>query len=388
MTAAPRRQPFGLYVHVPFCPQRCPYCAFAVVTGRQAEESLYVERLCAEIEAWSRLADRGGLDTVFFGGGTPSRLPPRLLAKVLESADRHLGLRGGAEVTCEANPSTAEAGRFRGLRAAGVTRLSLGVQSLRDDSLRLLGRAHTAAEAEGAFRVARGAGFDSVGIDLIFGIPGAPPADWEHTVGRAAALAPDHISAYALTVEEGTPFARRREAGELPEVGEAEDEEAWLHAAARFAAAGYEHYEISNFARPGHRCAHNWDGWTGGEYLGVGVSAHSCLEGRRFWNTSDLDDYLRRTAGQGSARSGEEPPDAERDRRDRLWLGLRTRSGVELEPGEVRRLAASALWPRLRAHGHVTLEGRRLRLTERGFAVADAIAAAVAGEVRSGAAAA
>ena len=387
MTTA-RRRPFGLYVHVPFCPQRCPYCAFAVVTGRQAEESLYVERLCAEIRAWSRLADRGGLDTVFFGGGTPSRLPPRLLAKVLESADRHLGLRRGAEVTCEANPSTAEAGRFRDLRAAGVTRLSLGVQALRDDSLRLLGRAHTAAEAEGAFGIARGAGFDSVGIDLIFSIPGAAAADWEHTVDRAVDLAPDHVSTYALTVEEGTAFARRREAGDLPEVGEAEDEEAWLHAVARFAAAGYEHYEISNFARPGHRCAHNWDGWTGGEYLGVGVSAHSCLEGRRFWNTADLDDYLRRTEAGGSARSGQEPPDAERDRRDRLWLGLRTCGGVELEAGEVRRLAASVLWPRLRAHGHATLEGSRLRLTERGFAVADAIAAAVAAEVRAGAAAA
>ena len=382
------RTPFGLYVHVPFCPQRCPYCAFAVVTGRQAEEGLYVDRLCAEIETWSRLADRGGLDTVFIGGGTPSRLPSRLLARVLESADRHLGLRGGAEVTCEANPSTAEAAHFRELRAVGVTRLSLGVQSLRDDSLRLLGRAHTAAEAEGACGVARGAGFDSVGMDLIFSIPGAPAVDWEHTVRRAASLAPDHISAYALTVEEGTLFARRREAGDLPEVEAAEDEEAWLHAVARFAAAGYEHYEISNFARPGHRCAHNWDGWTGGEYLGVGVSAHSFLEGRRFWNTSDLDDYFRRMTARGSARSGEERPDAERDRRDRLWLGLRTCRGVELEPGEVRRLAASDLWPRLRAHGHANLEGRRLRLTERGFAVADAIAAAVAGEVRAGAAAA
>ena len=386
MTAS--RRPFGLYVHVPFCTQRCPYCAFAVVTGRQAEERLYVDRLCDEIEAWSRLADRGGLDTVFLGGGTPSRLRSPLLGRILESADRHLGLRAGAEITCEANPSTAEAGHFRELRAVGVNRLSLGVQSLRDASLRRLGRAHGAAEAESAYGAARGAGFDSVSMDLIFGIPGAAAGDWEHTVRRAAALAPDHLSAYALTVEVGTLFARRRAAGDLPEVGEAEDEAAWLLAVESFAAAGYEHYEISNFARPGHRCAHNWDGWTGGEYLGVGVSAHSCLEGRRFWNTSSFEDYLRRMAVGGGARAGHEPPDAGRDRRDRLWLGLRTCEGVELEPGQSRRLAASALWAQLRGHGHATLDGGRLRLTERGFAVADAIAAAVADEVRAGAAAA
>ncbi len=382
MTASPRR-PFGLYVHVPFCPQRCPYCAFSVVTGRRAEEGLYVDRLCGEIETWARLGDRGGLDTVFFGGGTPSRLDPRLLGRILETADRFLGLRRGVEVTCEANPSTAEAGRFRDLRRAGVTRLSLGVQSLRDSSLRRLGRAHDAAEAGRAYGVARAAGFDSVGMDLIFSIPGAAAADWEHTVKRAIALAPDHLSAYALTVEEGTAFARRRAAGDLPEVGEAEDEEAWFHAVESFAAAGYEHYEISNFARPGHRCAHNWDAWTGGEYVGVGVSAHSFLEGRRFWNTPDFDDYLQRMAARGSARAGEEPPDEERCRRDRLWLGLRTCAGVELEAEESRRLAASALWPRLRAHGHATLDGRCLRLTERGFAVADAVAAAVSDEVRS-----
>ncbi len=382
------RRPFGLYVHVPFCPQRCPYCAFAVVTGRQAEEGLYVDRLCEEIEAWSDRAGRGGLDTVFLGGGTPSRLRSRLLGKILESADRHLGVRAGAEVTCEANPSTAEAGHFRELRAVGVSRLSLGVQSLRDGSLRRLGRDHGAAEAEQAYGVARGAGFDSVSMDLIFGVPGAAADDWEYTVSRAVALAPDHLSAYALTVEEGTVFARRRAAGDLPEVGEAEDEEAYLHAVESFVAAGYEHYEISNFARPGHRCAHNWDGWTGGEYLGVGVSAHSCLEGRRFWNTSDFDDYLRRMEARGGACAGQEPPDSGRDRRDQLWLGLRTCGGVELDPGEARRLDASALWAQLRAHGHATLEGGRLRLTERGFAVADAIAAAVADEVRAGAAAA
>ena len=378
-------QRFGLYVHIPFCPQRCPYCAFTVVTGRQHEVDSYVDRVCAEIAAWSGLRARGGLDTVFLGGGTPSRLTAAQLTRILEAAAGHLGLAVDAEVTIEANPSTAEARHFADLRAAGCNRLSLGVQSLVDDSLLRLGRAHTAADAERAYTVALRAGFASVSIDLIFSVPGADPGDWETTLGRALALSPDHISAYALIIEEGTPFAHQRREGRLPEVPEAEDEAAFLIAVSRLVEAGYEHYEISNFARSGHRCAHNWDCWTGGEYLGVGVSAHSCLDGRRFWNTADIDEYMARIDAGVAACAGEEPADAERARRDRLWLGLRTCAGVELDEAEARHLEASSLWRQLRAHGHAQLQDRRLVLTERGLAIADGVAAAVAEAVVDGA---
>lgn len=369
---------FGLYVHLPFCPQRCPYCAFAVVTGRQDEAPRYVDGVCAELARWSHLRARAGLDTVFFGGGTPTRVAPALLGRILEAADRHLGLRSGAEITVEANPSTADGARFAALRGLGCNRLSLGAQAFADGSLRRLGRAHSAADAERAYGVARDAGFASVSLDLIFTIPGAPAEEWEVSLGRAVALGPDHVSAYALSVEAGTPFARRRADGQLPEVPEDVDAAEYAMAVERLTGAGFEHYEISNFARPGHRCAHNWDCWTGGEYLGVGMSAHSCLDGRRFWNTSGFDEYLARIAAAGSAHAGDEVLEPGPARGERLWLGLRTCAGVELEPLEMARLLASDLWVRLAGHGHAVLAGTRLCLTERGFAVADAIAAAVA----------
>ena len=284
----------GLYVHIPFCPQRCPYCAFTVLTGHEDSVDRYVDCVCRELERWSHLGERGGLDTVFFGGGTPSRLAPAQLVRLLDTAARVLGLKTEAEITLEANPSTADADCFRAFQQAGCNRLSLGAQSFRDDSLRRLGRMHTAAEAERAYHTARDAGFASVSFDLIFSIPDAPPADWAATLARATDLAPDHMSAYALSVEPGTPFERRRRAGDLSEVDEDTDAAAYELLVDRLSDAGYEHYEISNFARPEHRSQHNWDCWTGAEYIGVGLSAHSYLDGRRFWNSTDLGDYMDR----------------------------------------------------------------------------------------------
>ena len=377
MTDASTHPRFGLYVHIPFCPQRCPYCAFTVVTGREEVVEEYVETVCDEIGTWAHLRDRGGLDTVFFGGGTPSRVAPALLARILDTAARVLGLRCEAEVTVEANPTTAEASRFAELRAAGCNRLSLGAQSFGDDSLRRLGRMHSAADAEHAYHVARSAGFGSVSFDLIFSIPGAPEQDWATTLARAVELAPDHVSAYALSVEPGTPFERRRLSGDLPQVDEEVDADAYELLVHQLGEAGYEHYEISNFARQGHRSRHNWDCWTGAEYIGVGVSAHSYLEGRRFWNGTDLDEYMKRIRACGHARAGEECLPSAAARGEALWLGLRTCEGVCLSVMERERLVESDLWRRLQAGGRALLEFDRLRLTEAGFAVADALSLAV-----------
>lgn len=368
---------FGLYVHVPFCPQRCPYCAFTVVTGRQDAVEGYVDAVCREIESHADRARPGGLSTIFLGGGTPSRLAPAQLERILHAARRVFGLAADAEITVEANPTTAEAGRFADFRAAGVTRLSLGVQSLCDATLRCLGRMHDAAEATGAYRIARGAGFASVSIDLIFSVPGAPAGDWASTLSQAMELAPDHLSAYALSVEEGTPLARRRAAGDLVEVDEEADAADYEHLVSTLNGAGYEHYEISNFARQGHRSRHNWDCWTGADYLGVGVSAHSYVDGERWWNTKDLDDYLRRMAAGASPRDGGERLQGDAARAEALWLALRTCEGAQLSVEEAQRLQQADLWHRLRSTGHVLLEGRRLRLSESGFAIADALAVAV-----------
>ena len=377
MTDAPTAPSLGLYVHIPFCPQRCPYCAFTVFTGREEVVEEYVEAVCAEIDTWAHLQDRGGLDTVFFGGGTPSRIEPSHLGRILDTAARVLVLSSAAEITVEANPSTAEAARFAELRRVGCNRLSLGAQSFVDDSLRRLGRMHSAADAELAYHVARGAGFDSVSFDLIFSIPGASPQDWSTTLARAVELAPDHLSAYTLSVEPGTSFERRRLAGDLPLVDEEVDADAYERLVQGLGEAGYEHYEISNFAREGHRSRHNWDCWTGGEYIGVGVSAHSYLDGRRFWNGTGLDDYIKRVHEGDSPQVGEERLSPTAARGEALWLGLRTCEGVCLSVRERECLVESDLWRRLQAVGHARLEGKRLWLTEAGFAVADAVSMSV-----------
>ena len=202
-------QTFGLYVHIPFCPQRCPYCAFTIVTGHTALYDRYVEAVCAEIRSWQSLAPKGPLQTVFFGGGTPSLLDPVHVQQILDTATATFGIAPEAEITLEANPTTADAQKFNAFRAHGCNRLSLGVQSFNDADLKTLGRWHSAADAEAAYSTARQAGFTNVNLDVIFSIPGAPRQHWPATVHKLLALAPEHISTYALTIEEGTRFARR-----------------------------------------------------------------------------------------------------------------------------------------------------------------------------------
>ena len=370
----------GLYVHIPFCPQRCPYCAFAVETGRMDMVERYVAAVCAEIEASKGSSSWGNLspfDTVFFGGGTPSRLPPASIAMILETADRVFGLCDGAEITLEANPTTADAAHFSALRDVGVNRLSIGVQSLVDDTLRLLGRTHNAADAKRAYCLARETQFDSINTDLIFSVPAEPLAALTSTIEQMLALEPDHISAYSLTVEENTPFHRRRLLGDLPLVQEDDDAALFLHVRQSLSDSGYEQYEISNFSRSGHRCQHNWDCWTGGEYLGVGLSAHSFAAGQRWWNVLDLDDYCEKVEAGHSARAGCETIDTHRALEERIWLGLRTCEGADLLAAERQIVQGDRQCQQLQKTGRLVLEGHRLRLINEGFAIADAVAACV-----------
>ena len=231
----------GLYVHIPFCPRRCPYCAFAVETGSDDLHERYAAALCAELATYGELARPPGLSSVFFGGGTPSRLDPRLLERVLSTARCHLGIAPGAEITVEANPATTDTDRYSALRQIGFNRISVGAQSFRDSSLRTLGREHTAADAVRAYRASREAGFENVNLDLIFSIPGATPVDWRQTLETVLDLRPEHISTYALTLEEGTPFHRWALAGHLPVVDEDEDESQYAWGIESLTAAGYEH---------------------------------------------------------------------------------------------------------------------------------------------------
>jgi oxygen-independent coproporphyrinogen-3 oxidase len=364
---------FGLYVHIPFCPQRCPYCAFTILTGHTALYDRYVEAVCAEICAWQALAYKGPLQTVFFGGGTPSVLTPAQIQRILDTATATFGIAPEAEMTLEANPTTADAQKFRAFRTSGCNRLSLGVQSFNDADLKTLGRWHSAADAEAAYSAARRAGFTNVNLDVIFSLPGAPRQHWQATVHRLLTLAPEHISTYALTIEEGTRFARRHHQGRLAPVSEEDDAWAYAWVMETLTAAGYEHYEVSNFARPGYRSRHNWGYWHGADYLGVGLSAHSLLDGQRHWNRRALQAYLTAVEAGSRPCEGTERLDPVAARHERLWLQLRTCAGIALQPSERQILLSAPKFQAMLEAGLVHLQALRLRLMPSGFLLADAI---------------
>jgi putative oxygen-independent coproporphyrinogen III oxidase len=321
--------PFGVYVHIPFCATRCDYCAFATWTDRPHLIEPYLQALQTEIR---RAVDAGmpRATSVFFGGGTPSLVPASRLMAVLRS----LPLVRGAEVTVECNPDTVSAPLLAAYRAAGVSRLSFGVQSMVPKVLALLGRTHDADNVRRSVDLARSAGFESFNVDIIYGTVGETVADWETTVREVLTLDPPHVSAYGLTVEAGTPLAL--DPGRYPD----DDDQATKYelADSLLTAAARPNYEISNWARPGHECRHNLLYWSQGDYLGVGCAAHSHRGGRRWWNVRTPERYLALvSSGRSAAAAGEDLDDVTR-RTERLQLSLRTRDGVPagtLDPAEL-----------------------------------------------------
>ena len=361
----------GLYIHVPFCPQRCPYCAFATVVGQEDRHGLYAEAICREIESWAHLS--GPVETVFLGGGTPSQVEPVLIGQMLEAAQRHLGLHPDAEISVEVNPGTVDCEKFSRLKALGCNRISIGAQAFGDADLRHLGRQHSAADVERAYAAAREVGFANVSLDLVANVPGVSEDNWHFSVERAITLAPEHLSVYSLTIEVGTIFAQRQHQGLLKPVADDGQARTLEWTDAQLVAAGYEHYEISNYARLGYRSRHNWGYWTGIPYLGVGLGAHSFISGKRFWNTRDLNAYLDAMDQGRSPCAGGETIAPDVARRERLWLGLRTVEGVELTEVEVGRVQSNKRFADLVKVEYVALEGQRLRLTRTGFLLADAL---------------
>jgi oxygen-independent coproporphyrinogen-3 oxidase len=381
--AAPREDwragGFGVYVHWPFCAAKCPYCDFNSHVRAGVDQERWRRALVEEVRRAAAETPGRTVDTVFFGGGTPSLMPPETVAAVLDAARGGWGLRPGAEVTLEANPTSAEAGRFRGYAAAGVTRLSLGVQSLRDRDLRALGRLHSAAEARAAFDLAREA-FGQVSFDLIYARPGQDVAAWRAELGEALGMAVDHLSLYQLTIEPGTRFgelaARGRMRG-LP--GDALAADLYRLTQEMAAAAGLPAYEVSNHARPGAEARHNLVYWRCGDFAGVGPGAHGRLtiDGRR-WATEAVaapEAWLAAAARGAAARRVETPPAEQAV--ELMMMGLRLREGVDLE-----RYGALAGAPpptgrldELEALGLARRAGSRLAATEAGRAVLDAVLA-------------
>jgi len=316
--------PFGVYVHVPFCRHRCDYCAFATYTDRDHLMEAYAVACVTELRRAVVREGLPGATSVFFGGGTPSRLPADLLVQVLDAVPR----RPDAEVTVECNPEDVTDERLATYRSAGVTRISLGVQSTVGHVLEGLGRRHGPDHVvEAAARVAA-AGFASWNLDLIIGGAGERDVDWETSLTDLLGLdrPPPHLSAYALTVEPGTPLAA------TPDRHPDDDVQADRYEAAdrRLAAAGYRWEEISNWARPGHECRHNHLYWDQGDYRGIGSAAHSHTDGRRWWNVRTPDRYVALVGADGDTTAGEEVLDATRRRFEALALGLRTSAGVPL----------------------------------------------------------
>ncbi|MGH9127151.1 MAG: radical SAM family heme chaperone HemW [Acidimicrobiales bacterium] len=345
---------FGVYVHIPFCQHRCDYCDFATWTDREGLMADYAAACRREVVE----ADLPLATSVFFGGGTPSLLPAPLLVSILEVIPR----QDGAEVTVECNPETVTRPLLATYRETGVNRLSFGVQSMQPAVLAALGRRHDPATVDRAVDWARDAGFGSLNLDLIYGATGESAADWVATLQAALALGPEHLSAYALTVEPGTPLAR--DPARWPDDDDQADK--YLVADDLLAAAGLSWYEISNWAKPGFECRHNRLYWDQGDYRGIGCAAHSHRRGRRWWNVRTPERYLELIGSGRSPGAGEEILDADGRAREALQLSLRTRKGV---PASALPLADPAL------DGLVTWRGGRVVLSPTGRLLANEVAA-------------
>jgi oxygen-independent coproporphyrinogen-3 oxidase len=276
------RDPISIYLHIPFCSLKCAYCDFNSFAGLDEMVEPYCDALVQEIRLWGGVVAARPVPTVFFGGGTPSLLPLVDVERIMEALRGSFSLEDEVEISLEANPGTVDLDYLRGLHAAGLTRLSFGVQSFHDDELAALDRIHSAEEAVQCFRWAREAGFDRINLDFIYGLPGQPMERWRETLERAIELEPDHLSLYALTVEEGTKLAYDIDHGRTSEPDTDMQAQMYEWSCERMAVAGYQQYEISNWCRPGEECRHNLVYWRNGEWLGLGAGAHSHWQGFRF----------------------------------------------------------------------------------------------------------
>ncbi|QBR91648.1 radical SAM family heme chaperone HemW [Nocardioides euryhalodurans] len=371
------RQPFGLYVHVPYCTVRCGYCDFNTYTAEElgpgASRATYAESAIAEI----RLARRvlGDVDlpvsTVFLGGGTPTLLPPADLASVLAATAAEFGLARDAEVTTESNPDSVTRWDLEELRSAGFTRISFGMQSAVPRVLATLDRTHDPLRVPAVVAWARSAGFEHVSLDLIYGTPGETVADWETSLDAALACRPDHVSAYALIVEDGTALARRVRRGELPAPDDDDLADKYVLADDRLVAAGLDWYEVSNWAQDeGARCRHNVHYWTGADWWGIGPGAHSHVGGVRWWNVRHPAAYADRLAAAASPAQAREVLTDEERRVERVLLEIRLASG--LDAAVLDDAGRAAVGPLVDRELVVRQDGRLL-LTRRGRLLADAV---------------
>ena len=359
-----------MYVHVPVCARRCAYCDFSIAVRREVPVGEFIRSV--ERELVIRFADAKPwvVDTLYLGGGTPSRLAGEGVARLVDTLRARMELAPGAEVTLEANPEDLTGDAAKRWRASGVNRISLGAQSFDDRVLAWMHRSHDAGAIARAVDVARAAGFDNLSLDLIFSLPESLDRSWERDVDRALALAPEHLSLYGLTIEPHTPLGRWSARGDVTESPDERYESEFLHANRMLGAAGFEHYEVSNFARPGRRAQHNSAYWSHVPYAGLGPSAHEFDGARRRWNTAPNADWARHHEQQADPVEGSEVLSPSDRTAEAVYLGLRTSAGLALREEEMEHVSrwTAAGW------GEVD-SAPRLRLSPAGWLRLDALAA-------------
>ena len=386
----------GLYIHIPFCKTKCPYCDFNTYQGIESLMGPYLQALTTELGLWGRVLGRPPVNTIFFGGGTPSYLPDGHIGRILAEAGSAFAVSPEAEITIEANPDDLDTKACNLLLSQGVNRLSIGVQSLDNGLLDLLGRRHDAAQAVEAFQTARTAGFSNINLDLMYGLPRQSLAQWQDTLESLVSLSPAHISLYCLTLEEGTPLHRWVQQGKLPEPDADLAADMYQYARDALADAGYHHYEISNWSQPGFPARHNLVYWLNRSYLGVGPGAHSHVGNYRFWDVASPNDYMLRVKKWEDSKpqpfdslTGGEldtvPPVADREYigletscAETMFLGLRLLEGMDLKEASAQvgadlQARYTAQIDELTELGLLECRGSHLRLTERAYLIANQV---------------
>lgn len=366
----------GLYIHIPFCLRKCRYCDFYSVplTDGSGPEA-FLDALDMEL---GKLPPGFAPETVYIGGGTPTALAPARLEELFDSIRRGVDLRRVTEWTCEANPGTLAREEAEILREAGVNRVSLGVQSFAAENLAFLGRIHSPREAKDAYALLREEGFASINLDLMYGIPGSSREMLERDLAQVVALDPDHVSCYGLIFEDGTPLTKLRDRGQVEEVDDDEQLEQYALVRRTLRDAGYHHYEISNFAKPGFQCRHNLLYWSGGEYIGCGPAAHGHWRGRRYGNVRSVGDYSRLLLEGQGVRATDEKLEPEAKARETLIMSLRRLDGVkrdefQKQTGFDYRALRGKEIDGLRELGVLEESDGTLRLTEKGLFVSDSV---------------
>lgn len=380
------KKPFSLYIHIPYCISKCPYCDFNVHVTPKIPEKKYSEALLQEMDFYAQTDDWRGrsLKSLFFGGGTPSTFAPGSIDKILEKAEALFSFEKEMEITLEANPDRNDSSHFFAYRSCGVNRISIGAQSFQPHLLQFLGRLHSADETREALRIAREAGFENFNLDLIYGSPGQSLSDLRADLAEAMSFQPPHLSAYNLTIEEGTPFHRQYQAGKLRPLDEETEVAMTELIEETLSQAGLERYEISNYARDGFHPRHSLNYWQGGDYLGIGAGAHSYKQiqdhgayGRRWRNEKKPVRYMEKIAREGRAVVESERTDLTKAAAEFMFLGLRMTQGISLAEFS-RRFGKKPLdfYPQIGAwlqEGLMEEDEERLRLTRRGLLVANSI---------------